>query len=421
MEYLIVLPVSFFRTAEGEFACESAFAEHLRELHHRIPAQYDVIRVCGPTMPEADYLRNKAHLGHINEQQEKIFYTALYPSNSRFIEFWKKYAISTYKNIWNAVKGAALVHSGPSMNLFQPVEIFSIIFASLLGKKSIAVVDIDIRKDVERSHQLGMINNKRYYIERFLLEPLRRMQLWTVARLCSLVLFKGQGLVTDYGKGKPSVKNFFDTSHSIQHVISETALASKLERVKNSAVDNPIRCVYFGRLVARKGVDYCIRSIVKAKTELNSNVSFTIIGAGPELDKLNALVKELNAESYIFLEPPVQFGPALFSKLYEFDVLLAAPLTEDTPRSAFDAMAAGMALCAYDTDYYLTLAQFGPMVKTSPWLSIEGMAQQIAAVAADRTALANAQTAARTFAVENTQEIWLEKRLKWTEEFCGVK
>ena len=79
-----------------------------------------------------------------------------------------------------------------------------------------------------------------------------------------------------------------------------------------------------------------------------------------------------------------------------------------------------MALCAYDTDYYLTLAQFGNMVKTSPWLNVEAMAETIANFANNPTALTNAQIDARKFAEENTQEIWLEKRLKWTKEFCGI-
>jgi hypothetical protein len=31
MEYVFVLPVSFYRVLGTEFACESAFVEHLRE------------------------------------------------------------------------------------------------------------------------------------------------------------------------------------------------------------------------------------------------------------------------------------------------------------------------------------------------------------------------------------------------------
>ncbi|HUX90600.1 MAG TPA: glycosyltransferase [Gallionellaceae bacterium] len=417
MEYLLVLNVPFYRVSANEFACESAFAGHLRVLLHRIPVQYDAIRVCGPSMPAEDYQRDKGHLGHIQEQQERIFLTELYPNNTRYVEFLKSSALNTFRKLWQAVSRAGLVHSGPSMNLFQPIGIFSLIAAKLLGKKSIAVVDIDIRKDVERAYQLGMINKIRYLIERFIFEPLRRLQLGWVARNCSLVLFKSKSLVSDYGNKKDSVKNFFDTSHSSQHIISEARLAEKVNRKHTK--DQPIRCVYFGRLVARKGIDYCVRSVVQARKNHNTNISLTIIGDGPDKEKLASLIKEQEAERFIFLQPPIQFGPELFDTLYRFDILLAAPLTEDTPRSAFDGMAAGMALCAYDTDYYLTLAQFGPMVKVSPWLNVEAMAETIACFAKDPVALRNAQIDARKFAEENTQEIWLEKRLKWTEKFCS--
>jgi glycosyltransferase involved in cell wall biosynthesis len=418
MEYVLVLPVPFYRVSANEFACESAFSDHLRLLCHNIPVQYDSIRVCGPSIPADDYQRSKEHLGHIREQQEQIFLTELYPKDIRFAKFLKSYALSTFKTLWQVVSRAGLVHSGPSMNLFQPIEIFSLVAAKLLGKKSIAVVDIDIRKDVERAYQLGMINKNRYLIERIILEPLRRLQLRWVARNCSLVLFKGQALVSDYGNEKDSVKNFFDASHSSQHIISEAQLAEKINRKNHQ--DQPIKCVYFGRFVARKGIDYCIRSVVQARKNHNANINLTIIGDGPDKEKLASLIKEQDAEQFIVLLPPIQFGPELFSTLYRFDILLAAPLTEDTPRSAFDAMAAGMALCAYDTDYYHTLAQFGPMVKVSPWLNVAAMAETIANLAKDPTTLAKAQIDARRFAEENTQEIWLEKRLKWTKEYCST-
>jgi len=417
MEYLLVLNVTFYRVSAGEFACESAFADHLRVLLRSIPSQFNSIRVCGPLMSLADYQHNKGHLGHIKEQQENIFLTGLYPNNTRFVEFLVSSAFSTFKTIWLAVSKAGLVHSCPSMNLFQPIGIFSLVAAKLLRKKSIAVLDIDSRKDVEREYQLGMTNKFRYLLERFIFEPLRRMQLGWVARNCSLVFFKGQALVSDYGNGKDSVKNFFDAAHSSQHIIPKDQLMEKVNSHKIQ--DQAIKCVYFGRFVARKGIDYCIKSVVQAKNKHNANISFTIIGDGPDKEKLASMIKQQDAEKFIFLQPPIKFGPELFGALYHYDILLAAPLTEDTPRSAFDGMAAGMALCAYDTDYYLTLAKFGPMVRVSPWLDVDAMAETIANLAKDPNALANAQIEARRFAEENTQEIWLEKRLMWTKEFCS--
>lgn len=418
MEYTFVLPVHFFRTAGGEFACESAFVKHLLEMRHNIPPQFTAIRVCGPTMSQEQFQYIAAHAGYINEQRDGIFFTPLHPSGVRARVFWLHHAIPTFRKIWNAVKSAGLVHAGPSMDVFQPIEIAGLISGKLQRRKTIAVVDIDVRNDSTRAWKLKMSNRKRFIAERLIFDPLRNAQLWWMARYCSLALFKGKSMVEDYGRGRPSVKNFFDTAHSASHVIPVERLEDKRQRLNSG--NSPVRCVYFGRIVKRKGVDLCIRSIVEAREKHRVDISFTVIGDGPEKEALVALVEELGAQNYVLFREPVSFGPALFEALYEFDVLLAAPLTEDTPRSAFDAMAAGMAICAYDTEYYQTLEQLGHTVVTTPWISVPGMASGIAALANDRERLVRAQGVARQIALENTQEIWLEKRATWTRKFCGL-
>ena len=209
------------------------------------------------------------------------------------------------------------------MNLFQPNEIVALVSAKLQKRKTIAVVDIDIRNDSRRARSLNMISQKRYLAERLIFDPLRALQLGWVARNCSLVMFKGKALVEDFGRGRPSVKNFFDTAHSPEHIIPVDRLDQKLARVRSA--EGPVRLVYFGRLVQRKGVDLCLRSVVQAREKLGAKVTFTIIGDGPDKPALEALAKELKAEAYVSFVPPVPFGPALFDALYDCDVLLARP------------------------------------------------------------------------------------------------
>jgi glycosyltransferase involved in cell wall biosynthesis len=303
------------------------------------------------------------------------------------------------------------------MDVLRPNEIIALFAAHLQKRKSIAVVDIDPRKDSRRARTLGMISRSRFMAERLFFDPLRNLQLKWVARNCSLVLFKGQALVDDFGGGLPNVKNFFDTAHSTEHIIPQNRLDEKRARLK--ADESPVRLVYFGRIVERKGVDLCLRAVVEAREKFGANVSFTIIGDGPELAAVKALAKEIASEDFVSFVPPVAFGRDLFDLLYGYDMLLAAPSTEDTPRSAFDAMAAGMAICAFDTEYYRTLAGLGSMVVTTEWMSINRMAQAIADIAIQRDRLIQAQLTARQLAIENTQDHWLETRAGWTREFCG--
>lgn len=417
MEYTFVLPTVFYRASDGSFACESAFAEHLMLLRDRLDPKFTAIRVCGPTMSEQDYLRIATHVAHIDEQRERIYFTGLNPYAVSALTYWLRHAIPNARLLWNIVRGSGIVHSGPSMNVFHPNEAIALVCAKLQRRKTIAVTDIDIRNDIGRAVRVGMITRGRYIAELLLFEPLRRLQLRWAAANCSLVLFKGSALVADYGRGRPWVKNFFDPAHSTRHVIPAERLERKLERVR--AGPGPLRCIYFGRFVQRKGIDLCIRAVVQAREKQGHDISLTVMGDGSEKDALVALVAQLGAQAYIRFAEPVAFGPAFYDALYEFDVLLAAPITEDTPRSAFDAMASGMAICAYDTEYYRTLEGLGPTVLTSPWMSIEGMATNIGALAADRPRLVSAQQSARRLALENTQESWLDIRAQWTREFCG--
>ena len=70
------------------------------------------------------------------------------------------------------------------------------------------------------------------------------------------------------------------------------------------------------------------------------------------------------------------FGQEFFRHLYRYQLLLAAPLREDTPRSALDAMAAGIPYLAYDTYYYNQLLESGAGVVV-PWRDEQAMADEL--------------------------------------------
>lgn len=55
-----------------------------------------------------------------------------------------------------------------------------------------------------------------------------------------------------------------------------------------------------GRLVEKKGIEYAIRAVAKV-AEQHPNLTYSIIGDGPLRDHLTAVIKELQAESYIHL------------------------------------------------------------------------------------------------------------------------
>lgn len=410
MQYLLVVPVAFYRAPDGRIACESAFVEHLRMSRKLYEPQFTSMRIAAPAMSDADYEKNKDHLGHFNEEEAQIFYTQLHPFWCNRLLFALVLWIPTYLKIIGAVRKADLVHSGLSFDILMPFEIFSLFAGAVMGKKTVFVIDIDNRTSADMLYATGAMSKKSYFISKRIYNPLRILQIKWAVRFCSLLMLKSQSLVDDYGKGKSHVKNFYDVAFSPEYLIPEARLQQKIQDVQD--MERSLDLTFFGRLVPYKGIDCCIRAVKAAREMGATGARLHILGAGAQEDELKALSAELNTQEYVIFYGAVPFGPAFFNQLYDYHLLMAAPLSQDTPRSLFDAMAAGIPLLAYDTDYYKDLVNTGA-VDVVPWRSEEALAEKIVAFHKDRALLAKRIAAGVTFAKENSQDIWMERRHGW--------
>lgn len=421
MNYVMVLLVPFYRVDEQTIACESAFATHLKELLPRVSPWGQRIVIHSPMMTEAVYLKNKSHLAHIDCEKEAIHYISGPSVDLSRLRFLLCSPFSIWPTIWNVVRSANVIHASASKDVFKLFTIMSIFFAVIQGKKTIFVMDIDHRNSAEMSYQTGKLSRKSYWLCRYIYNPLISLQIRFASRFCHLVMLKGQSLVDDYGKGRDKVKNFYDTAHDRSFILSEARLAKKISSWGQT--DRNIKLVYFGRLMAYKGIidmivaTKKINEILCEKNEKKS-VSLTIIGAGEQELELKKIIDDQQLQDLVHLKGAMQYGEELFGCLAEYDFLLAAPHSEDTPRSVFDAMACGLPMIAYDTYYYKDLASTGT-VETVKWLSTDAMASKIFELSCNPEAVKEMIIACRTFAINNTQEAWLNKRLAWTTEFLS--
>ena len=410
-EYLIVLPVRFHRLASGSVALESAFCEHLRLLRAQLAPAFTHFTVAAPTMDPAQYARERQHLGRIDEDRDGIRWVALHPGTASRRAFWLRHSAPVLLRLWREVRRAALVHAGTSHDLYRPIEITALALAKLFGKKTVCVVDIDLRAEARMKHLTGRLGRKSLFLCRAVYDPLRSLQLRSAARWCSLVLLKGRKLLRDYGRGRAHVKYFLDAAFSAEHLISAPALAQKTRDLADPA--QRLELVYFGRLTACKGIDRCIEAVARASELGAASLRLTVIGSGEEAGNLARLCTELGIEPLVEFRAALPFGRPLFEALRPCHLLLAAPLIEDTPRSALDAMACGLPILAFATDYYADLAECGA-VDLVPWPSVEHMAERIAHFASDKRRLLPLAMAGIAFARANTQEIWLQSRAQWT-------
>jgi glycosyltransferase involved in cell wall biosynthesis len=409
--YLMVLNVKFYRMSPTTFAVESAFCDHLRMLKARLGAEAETFCVAGPPMSEAEYERGKSHLGTIDEARESILFCALHNAETGRIAFWMRFLPLAAK-MYAQVRDADIVHSSYSHDLFRPVQFVAVLMALWLKKKTVVVIDIDNRNSAWMNYRTGHWTLKSYLLAKYLYDPLRTIQIRIIARFCSLVLLKGRKMVCDFGAGRSSVKYILDAAFSREHIIPAEVLESKIKVVTDAS--EPLHLVYFGRIVQYKGLICTVQALDRVNRDGSSNWQFHVIGAGDEEAALRSRVQELGLSSQVIFHAPIPFGKALFDVVRTMDILLATPLSEDTPRSALDAMACGVPVLAFDTYYYKDLAEISGAVETVPWPDVDALACRISHLVKDRAPLSRMIGAAVKFSRENTQEIWLDRRVRWT-------
>jgi len=414
-DYLLVVPVKFQRVSNSHVAVESAFCEHLRMLRKLLAPSFATVTVASPAMDPAQYERDRSHLGEIDESSEGIRWVELHHGRLGTATFWLKHFVPMCRRLWDLVSNSSLVHSGISHNLWRPIEFPALLIAKLQGRKTVCVVDMDLRDDAKMNFLTGRWSRKSMLLCKYLYDPLRSLQLRFAARRCSLVLLKGRELCRDFGAGRPAVKYFLDAAYSADQLISPEALEAKVRALEDP--EAPLELVYFGRLTAYKGVDRCIRAVAYARAQTRAPMRLHIIGTGEEEAPLRELVAQLQLQEVVTFHGALPFGPRLFETLYSMHLLLAAPLSEDTPRSALDAFAAGIPILGFDTKYYRDLRDSGA-VEVVPWPSVEQLAQGIATSAADKRRLIPLAQSAVEFARANTQEKWLRSRIDWTLDAC---
>uniref|UniRef100_A0A832M3J0 Glycosyltransferase n=1 Tax=Oscillatoriales cyanobacterium SpSt-402 TaxID=2282168 RepID=A0A832M3J0_9CYAN len=414
MIYSFVISARAYRISENSFAMESAFCEHIRTLKAMLAPRFSHFIIFAVGMTSAEYEKIKSSLGIINEEQEQISMMILYDADISSSKFWLSRFIPLLNEVYQVVRKSDLIHSHYAHNLTRPIEFSSLIFGVLTGKKTISVTDIDLRRDAEMNFYLKKWSLKSYLICKYIYDPIRVLQHWFIVRFCSLALFKEQKLCDDYGRGRTNVKLMLDPNFSQEYIISNQAMESKIHALSDP--EQPLELLYFGRLVYYKGVDRCIQALAQARNMGANNVHFSIIGSGEEADNLRTLVKELNLEDYVTFHPPIPYGETFLEKLRYFHLMLATPLSGDTPRSTWDAIASGIPVLAFDTPFYKSMSVYTGAVDVVPWPSVEHLAKRIEYYSRNKAELVPMVRKAVAVSHENTQEIWLQKRVDWTNE-----
>ncbi len=107
---------------------------------------------------------------------------------------------------------------------------------------------------------------------------------------------------------------------------------------------NELKLVTLGSLIPRKGIDVAIKAI-----SVVPGVRLTVIGDGPEKEKLQQLVNQLEVSERVALTGWLKPNFVL-EQLARHDVLVLSSYSEGRPNVVLEAMATAMAVVASDID-----------------------------------------------------------------------
>lgn len=311
-------------------------------------------------------------------------------------------------DVTKALDESDLAHTGMS-DLYRPLSRDALEIALRRDMTTVFFVDTDIVSQIQALLAAGMMRRG----------PDRSVYLWYYERVLRSVVaradvsfLKGSTLFNLYGPDAKNPKLFHDTSYQSDEIVAEDVIVG---RVTDRAPDAPLKLVYCGRLVARKGCDRSIEIVAKARA-LGANVTFDLIGDGPERTALEAQVGQHDLGDVVRFLGEKPYGPDLLRELADYDGLLFTPMAEDTPRMIFDGYAAGLPLLGADIPYVCERHIEENATLLLPQDNPTAAAEAVVALAADPERLATLCEAALAAARDNATDVWYGRRAAWTLE-----
>ena len=412
-DYLLVVPVPHYALGDSTAATESAFALHLRMFKDSLRESFDTITVAGPAMSPGQFEHVAAAWSPLRADADGIRFVCLYSASYSTLRRSLATPAIAWQ-LWKLTKTTRVVHTGLS-ELFTPMEFIALVLGWLRRRVLVFVADIDWHESARMNLVTKTWSRGAYLRRVHIHDRWKSLQTRLARRFVDVVMLKGRDLVKQFGGGAPNVHLILDSAHSRDMLITKAELLDRFTR--RDQLDGQFKLVYFGRLTRYKGIAHMLHAVAGAR-RLGMGVTFDIFGSGEQDDELRALTTELDLNGAARFNGPRPYGLNFLRELSDFDLMLAAPLSEDTPRSAIDAQARGIPVLAYDTYYYRDLVAEGAGVVCTPWNDIDGMTRKIVELNADPAELQRLTHLAVRFATLNTQEFWLARRAEWTLAAC---
>jgi glycosyltransferase involved in cell wall biosynthesis len=333
-------------------------------------------------------------------QDDGIHVVPSFNARGRARQFWMR-----DRHLWNSdvkkvLETARILHTSDS-DVFRP---FTFMAHSAAVKAGVPTVFVGPDMDVHVILPRNLKGRLQCMVFDFLM---RRALAHT-----KLGLLK-EGLVHDryqrYGK---NVKAMCHSMHSRSDVIGVDALE---KRLRTLGPHRPLRAVYAGRFVRRKGLHDAIDAVASAG-QAGAAIELHLYGGGPEEQALRTQANRLGVSDRVFFHGVAEYGNAFIRSLSDYDLFLFMPTEEDTPRALFDTMAAGLPTLGTDIPFLKTRSAQDHQSTLVPIGDFRAAAQRLSEMCRDVELLCKLSRNAQAAGLRHSVEEWYGRRAQWTSE-----
>lgn len=376
-------------------------------LRDSLGGRYGPMVLMAPSLP-VEAADSTQVLVELSEEHDGIRALPSFDARGRCRDYWLRDRARWLSELRAQVDRAAVVHAGLD-DVYRPITFDGFRMGVRRGRATVFVQDTDIalqaRELAARGPLAGRLRAGAYAAA---YERLCRLG---VSR-ADLVLLKGRTLMSRYGAHARNARVFQNTSHLADEVVDPAVLARRLRSLRRG---RPLRLVYCGRLIARKGLADSVE-VLRLARGLGAELELDLIGEGPERAALERQVADAGLGESIRLLGSAEYGRDLLARLAGYDAMLFTPRAEDTPRMIFDGYAAGLPLIAAGIEYVKERADEDGAAVVLPPGDLAGSSAILAALSADRSGLSTLSHAARAAGIHHAAENWYARRAEWTAE-----
>jgi glycosyltransferase involved in cell wall biosynthesis len=405
--YTVVISVPFRRVAADVCEVPSDWGAALRLLRDSLRGRFGPVVVAAPEEPgeAGERIADQVPLA-LHERDDAIQFVRLGSSTWGAWQFWRNWR-SVRRTLDDLASRSEVMHTGIN-HLYLPHAPMGFFAGERAGTMSVFVLDTDIVMQLEQMTR-GTRLRKRAWT--WVYKALYARTARRAIAAADLVLLKGRQLHERYGALNPRAKDFYNTSYGAADVIAADALAAKCAEVLGGA---PLRALSIGRLIPRKGVDHTVRAVAAAVAR-GVPLVLDVVGGGPEEPALRKLAHELGVAGAVNFCGSVPYDAALLRRVATYHLWLFTPLSEDTPRAMFDAMAGGCALLAYDVPFARQVLADARQAPPVPLGGPAGLADLVVRLNDSRERVAELMSNCAQEAPHHTAESWYARRAAWTE------